>query len=222
MSVTHRQPTELNAPAISTENAAWATVAIPLTTRESLEFLGNVERLFRLNPHFEIHHWQETPAAFVPAKQINVKLLNEMNGIYYDVILTVESITETDVRIGYNTSFKQYLEINIAPGADDTSILTLVERYRTLPPEEHQQRLKEVDQGLTVWALAIRQFVMGMQRWGWLGPYRWYKQGFWLKMIPRHRRIARLIWWITLLEFIVFVFVAVIYWLEAARQMPIT
>lgn len=221
MSATHRQSTELSAPAISTENAAWATVAIPRTPPEALKFLGNVERLFRLNPHLEIHHWQESSTAFFPGKRIEVKMLNEMNGVYYDVILTVEVISDSDVRLRYNTSFKQYLEINIAPGPDNSSVLTLVERYRTLPAEEHQQRLKEVDQGLSVWALAIRSYLTGMQRWQWLWPYRWYKERFWLNMIPRHRRIARLIGWTTLLEFIVFIFVAVIYWLEAARKIPI-
>lgn len=222
MPITHRKPASLSAPAISTENAAWATVAIPHTLQASLKFLANVERLFRLNPHLEIHHWQETSAAFVPGKQIEVKMLNEMNGVYYDVILTLESISDTSVRLSYNTSFKEYLEINIAAGPDNTSTLTLVERYRTLPAEEHQQRLSEVDRGLSLWAVAIRQYLIGMQRWQWLWPYRWYREGFWLKMIPRHRRIARLIWWTTLLEFIVFIFVAVIYWLEAARKIPIT
>ncbi len=50
-----------------------------------------------------------------------------------------------------------------------------------------------------------------------IATYNWYRERFWLKMPPRQRRIARLIIWTTALEFVVFLFVFVIYWLELGR-----
>ena len=69
----------------------------------------------------------------------------------------------------------------------------------------------------TAWGSVIRRYFLRRARWGWLPFYGWFQDQFWLKMPPRQRRIARLIIWTTALEFVVFLFVFIIYWLELGR-----
>ena len=53
-----------------------------------------------------------------------------------------------------------------------------------------------------------------MARFGALPGYRWWTERFRLGMTPRQRRIVRMIVWVSVLEFVVFLFVALIFWLE--------
>lgn len=197
------------------ENAAWVTVSVACSAQTLVEFVQNLERLFRLNPYLEIRQWKDETTEGI-AKKIQFSALNEMNGVLYDVSLNFSQITPQEFVVHYSASFKERLEVKIADAAPHAT-LTLIEHYRKLPAGEHQRHLQEVDQGLTPWAVSIKNYIEGLARWGCLPFYRWYKEKFWLSMIPRHRRIARLLLWTTVLEFIVFFFVFIIYWLEAAR-----
>lgn len=197
------------------ENAAWVTVSVACSATALIEFVQNLERLFRLNPYLEIRQWKEESTQGA-AKKIQFNALNEMNGVNYDLTLDFSQITAQEFVVHYSASFKERLEIKITDTAPHAT-LTLIERYRKLPADEHQRHLSEVDQGLTPWAVSIKNYIEGLARWGRLPLYRWYKEKFWLSMSPRHRRIARLLLWTTVLEFIVFFFVFIIYWLEAAR-----
>ena len=78
----------------------------------------------------------------------------------------------------------------------------------------HDLHRQEVDRSLVPWLAAIRGHVAGLARYGWLPGYHWWAGRFMLGMRPRQRRIARMIVWISLLEFVVFLFVAAIFWLE--------
>jgi len=71
-----------------------------------------------------------------------------------------------------------------------------------------------VDRSLIPWVNAIRRHLLDRKRWGWLPGWRWWHEGFMAGMAPRQRRIVRMIIWISVLEFVVFLFVAAIFWLE--------
>jgi len=62
-----------------------------------------------------------------------------------------------------------------------------------------------------VWVDAIRRHLPGRQRWGWLPGWRWWQEQFLPGMPPRQRRIVRMIVWVGVLEFVVFLFVAAIF-----------
>ena len=194
-------------------NTAWVAIAIPVPPHQLFDFLQNTERLFRLNPYLDIKKW----TGVAGAKRFHIHALNEMNGVTYDLAITIESSQpDASLFLSYDKGLKRALEITLQPSADG-SVLTLRDHYHEPTGENHEEQLKEVDHGLTHWAASIRQYVLGLQRWGWFWPYRWYRERFWLSMRPTHRRIARMLIWVTALEFIVFLFVFIIYWLELAR-----
>ena len=197
------------------KNTAWVTIEIPAPPSKVFNFLQNTERLFRLNPYLDISKWEEISVG----KQFHLKALNEMNGVAYDLVITLESIQpDASIFLSYNKGLKRALEIMLQPGAKG-SILTLREHYHEPGGNEENQKeqLKEVDHGLTPWASSIREYLLGLERWGGFWPYRWYHERFWLSMRPTHRRIARMLIWVTVLEFVVFLFIFTIYWLERGR-----
>ncbi|MHB0984961.1 MAG: hypothetical protein ACYC05_05120 [Sulfuricella sp.] len=194
------------------KDTAWVTIEIPVPPCKVFGFLQNTERLFRLNPYLDIRQWEEHPSA----KRFHLHALNEMNGVAYDLFVTLEDVRpDTGFLLSYDKGLKKSMEITLQPGAATGSIVTLRDRYHT-PAGEDQ--LKEVDRSLIPWANSIRQYLLGLERWGWFWPYRWYRERFWLNMRPFHRRITRMLIWVTTLEFVVFLFVFTIYWLELMRR----
>jgi len=199
------------------ENAAWATVLVPLPPEDLFHFLQDVERLFRLNPYFKIESWLEEPGPFRPGKRYRLDCLNEMNGVRSELTLTLENLTEErGYSLRYDQGLKCATEVFLEADGSGTR-LTLKDHYHTPEGPDREERLKEVDRSIVPWAASLHGYLRGLGRWSWFPPYHWYKNRFWLGMSPSHRRITRLIVWSTLLEFIVFLFVFVIYWLENQR-----
>ena len=203
------------APPPAHENAAWAVAQIPLPPRQLFEFLAGIERLFRLNPYLEIADWQSDAGA----NSHRLSVLNEMNGFRGAVSFHVEAIHEnlhwganSGYRLVYDSGLKQSTELLIE-AEDGGSRLTITERYQPVQ-DEADERLKEVDRSLVPWAAALRNHLRGMARFSAVPGYRWWKERFMLGISPRQRRIVRLIVWISVLEFVVFLFVAAIFWLE--------
>ncbi len=198
------------------DNSAWVTLEIPASPAELFVFLQNIERLFHLNPYLDIKQWVESEAG----RRFHLQALNEMNGVHYDLDISVEANEpNTHLKLRYSQGLKDALDISLQAAADpDKTILTLREHYHQPSPELREQQLKEIDHSLIPWGNAIHAYVRGLRRWAWFWPYRGYREKFWLGMRPAHRRIARMIVWVTLLEFVVFLFVFVIYWLELVRK----
>lgn len=198
------------------DNSAWVTIEIPAPPAEVFVFLQNIERLFRLNPYLDIKRWQEVEAG----RRFHLAALNEMNGVHYDLDIGVEdNAANSRLLLRYSHGLKDALEITLQEVADPhKTILTLREHYHQPSEAQREQQLKEIDHSLTPWGVGIRTYVRSLRRWSWFWPYRWYREKFWLDMRPTHRRIARMIGWVALLEFVVFLFVFVIYWLELARK----
>lgn len=198
------------------ENAAWAVAQIPLPPRQLFEFLAGIERLFRLNPYLEIADWQSNS----DTSSYRLRVLNEMNGFRGDISFHVEAIhadsrwgANSGYRLVYDSGLKQSTEL-VIKAEDGGSRLTITERYQPVQ-DESDERLKEVDRSLVPWAAALRNHLRDMARFSALPGYRWWKERFMLGISPRQRRIVRLIVWISVLEFVVFLFVAAIFWLEA-------
>jgi len=199
------------------EDAAWATVSLPLPPAELFRFVQDVERLFRLNPYLRIESWSEEPGPFQPGKRFRLECLNEMSGVRAALMLTLcEASTGLGYSLRYDRGLKGATEVMVEP-ADGASRLTIKDAYHIPDEAGREERLKEVDRSLVPWAASVHAYVRGLHRWSWFLPYRWYKERFWLPMTPPQRRITRLIVWTTLLEFVVFLFVFAIYWLEGQR-----
>jgi hypothetical protein len=197
------------------ENAAWVTVEVPLAPAEAFDFATRLERLFRLNPYLQIEGWSEEPGPFAPGKRWRIEAFNEMNGMRDDVALALEEV-EPGRRflVSRDRGLKRALEVSVAPDGSGAA-LTLKEHYHSPEGSQREDRLKEVDASLTPWGAAVRRHLLAQQRWGWLPFYLLLRDRFWLSMPPSQRRTGRLLIWVTVLEFAVFLAVVAI--LAAAR-----
>ena len=203
-----------------TEDAAWISVDLPSPSGEVYAFTQKLERLFRLNPHLEIKSWQEeTSGKIFSGKQFRIETFNEMNRHNQKMVLSVNDV-QPDVKfsLNYDSGLKQATIFTVQSLAPNASRLMVKELYPAeMSTAERQQRLSEVDRSLLPWGAAIHGYFKRRARWGWFPFYDWLQDGFWLGMLPRQRRIARMIIWTTVLEFVVFLFVFIIYWLELVR-----
>lgn len=204
-------------------DSAWIAIDTPLTASQLFEFAADAERLFRLNPYLEILAWESDWNELVEGGGVRFKYLNEMNGVTRELTLTVSGLNPgVGYTLNYSEGLKRATEVRVQPGANGATLL-IKDCYDAVPenpaatPAERETRLKEVDRSLTPWGVAIRQHILGMVRWRRLPLYRAWRERFWLGMPPRSRRISRLIMWITALEFVVFLFVFSIYWIEYRR-----
>lgn len=201
--------------AAQNDNTVWATVEIPAPPGDVLALCRDVPRLLRLNPYLEIRACEEAPGPFAPGKRFRLHALNEMTGIERDLTLSLEEIWEDGFRLAYSEGLKRALEVRVAPHGAGCA-LTLREHYRPADPPDDAAQLAEVDRSVMPWGVGVRRYLIGLQRWGRFPGYRWARR-FWLGMRPRERRIARLVTWITALEFVVFLFVFAIFWIERQR-----
>jgi len=203
-----------------TEDSAWISVDLPLPAGEVYAFTQQLERLFRLNPHLEIKSWQEeAPGKIYRGKQIRLDSLNEMNGLNQRMVLSVNDVQpDVTFSLNFDSGLKQATIFTVQVLSPGSSRLVVKELYPAeMSAAEREKRLNEVDRSLVQWGAAIHSYFIRRTRWGWLPFYNWFQDKFWLGMVPRQRRIARLIIWTTALEFVIFLFVFVIYWLELGR-----
>jgi hypothetical protein len=190
------------------EDLARAETHIPIGADAVFEFISDIERLLRLNPHLAIETWQRLPDGVRFAAQ------NETTGRRIETAARVDTTRATrSIVLGYGSGLKQATTLTVEGGDGHGCRLVVTEHY---PVIENAQdpRVAEVDRSLIPWVKAIRRHLLGRQRWGWLPGWRWWHERFLPGMAPRQRRIVRMIVWISVLEFVVFLFVAAIFWLE--------
>lgn len=223
MSLVAAYPCPTWSPAVSEQDVAWVNVETPLSPAQLFEYVADAERLFRLNPYLEIHIWQSAQRTVMSGGRIHFKYLNEMNGAKRELDITVSEFKPgIGYTLNYSEGLKRATEIKVEAKGRGAE-LVIKDWYHPVvdtPDEtsdEKETRLTEVDRSLTPWGVAIRQQLLSLKRWGWLPFYRPLRERFWCTMAPRNRRISRLLIWVTALEFFVFVFVFLIYWIEYRR-----
>jgi len=191
---------------VTEADAAWAKMDLPLTPEEVRGFIENVERVLRINPCIEFERLLVMPNGF-----LSVAGRNDSNNQVFDT--EVQFVTDAngiDLVLRYNSGIKRETRFAVAP-CSHGSALTITEIYDTPSSAEHERRLVEVDRSLVPWAAGLRRHIVQWWRWQWLPGYDWFVQRFWLAMPPRQRRLAWLIVWTTLMEFVVFLVVMVAY-----------
>lgn len=190
------------------ENAAWVSIELPLAPERALDQVRNVERFLRLNPHLAITRLERAADG-----RYRLEGLNEMNGLAVSCGLTFQDAGADGFRLRYDSGLKLSTEVTAAPHAAG-ALLTIRETYRE-PASEAE--LAQIDRSLTPWGMAIRRHFLGLARWRRIPLYRWWRERIWLGMQPRERRIARLVAWITALEFAIFLLVVAVFVAESAR-----
>lgn len=190
------------------EDKAWATIQTTLQPSALREFCRDLERLYRINPYSEFRVWKQTTPGHVHAEYRNLSTMQDLN---LDLTLNTES--DNAFSVHYSQGVKAATRFEIQPTAQGSS-LTITDDYNKLSAEERAQHLEEVDKSLQAWSQAIFDYLRRHKRWGWIAPWRWYMRRVWVPMKPSARRIVWLLYLITVVEFLFFVFVALIWWIE--------
>lgn len=190
------------------DDKAWVVIQTSLPLAGLHEFCRDLERLFRINPLLEFGVWRETAPG-----RIHAEFRNLSN--HRDQVLDLTVVRETDnsFRLEYGQGLKAATHFLLQPTATGSS-LTITDDYSRLPASERAGRSGEVDRSLTAWGQALFDFLRRYQRWGWIAPWRWYMQRLWVPMKPSSRRIAWMLCLITAAEFLFFLFVVLIWWIE--------
>lgn len=192
-----------DAPALPAD-AAWVAVDAPLTPEALAAFCRDVERLYRINPYFEFRRWRETaPGTFA------VSLRNLSNQRELELRLTLEQASERDFVVRYDRGVKRSTRFEIDAAAAG-SRLRITDDYSGATEAD----TPEVDRSLHAWGVALREYLLREQRWGWCAPWRWYMRRVWVPMKPAARRITFIILLVTLAEIALIALVMAIYWAE--------
>lgn len=177
------------------EDVARAETALPVSGEAVEALLDDVERLFRLNPHLLIERFTPFPGGFHLAAR------NDSNG--RDIATTVLVQRESRrLRLSYDRGLKRETRLTVEPRREGAQ-LVITEHYPRIE-DPADPRVAEVDRSLVPWLVALRRHLLGQARWGRLPGWRWWQERVLLSLAPTQRRIVRLLVWITILEFFLF------------------
>lgn len=184
---------------VSAGDTARAETTLPLAPAELQAFLGDCERLFRLNPLYAIESWEQEAAGF------RFTAHNESNDRRIETTTRVERSDGT-LLLHYASGLKQATRFDLEPASTGVRLIVTEHYPRIEDPQD--PRVAEVDKSLVPWVAALRRHLLARRRWGRLpllfSLWRWWHERFMPGMPPRQRRIVRLLVWTTALEFVVF------------------
>lgn len=198
-------------PPIPSADAAWVTIDVPLSAQRAAAECRDLEALLRLNPFWVFEEWHQESADVFRAR-----FRNESNQQDYDGTLRHEPGPGAGFTIHYDRGLKRRT-VFLIDGNDSGCRLTVVDDYEGPSAEERAQRAAEVDRSMMAWGRALRRYFTWLKRWSWLPGWRWYLRRVWIPMRPSARRIVWLLYVITLAEFVVFLFVLLIYSIERTK-----
>jgi len=177
-------------------DVATAETRLPIAPAAVAEFCGDVDRLLRLNPQLAIERW--APEA---GSRFRLVARNESNELLVDTSVDIER-EAGGLTLRYASGLKQATRLRVEPAPPGTR-LVVTEHYPRLE-DAQDPRVAEVDRSLVPWVAALRRHLLARERWGRLPGWRWWNERLMLSMVPRSRRIVRLIVWLGVIEFIVF------------------
>ncbi len=189
-------------------DAAWVTIKTPLPREWMEAFVNDVERVFRINSLMVFSCWENLRPGL---HRIAGKNLS--NGKEFDTIIEVEPI-DGGIVVHYREGLKTSTRIRLEP---DGASLTIRDDYSSVPEQEREERLDEVDKSLIQWGHDIHRYLKNWKRYSFLPGYKWYMRRFWQSLKPSARRICAMLIMITVAEFILFLAVFTVFWLELDR-----
>ena len=195
-----------------TRDAAWVVIDSELAPDALVAFCRDVERLLRINSMLEFKAWEVMGENVYRMHVKNLSTQRELE--------TVLSVTPAPdgLTITYDGGLKTSTRLRVAAAEGGGSTLTITDDYSGVPRPEREARMDEVDKSLVQWGHDLHGFLRSWRRWSWLGLWRWYMRRMWQPMKPSSRRISFMLIGITVLEFVVFVFVFIIFWFELHRM----
>lgn len=195
-------------------DVVWVAVPARQTPAELAELCRDIEALLRINPYYTFANWKQTGSA-----NFHAEFENHSNQQQVTVDLDVSpGKGPGDQIVSYRQGLKKRTFFSIE-AHEQGSRLVIVDDYESRPEAEREARLAEVDKSLPAWGEALRLYFLRLRRWSWVPGWRWYMRRVWMPMKPSSRRIAWMLYLITLVEFLFFLFVLLIYLIEQNKDM---
>ena len=188
-------------------DAAWVVIDTPLVPGDLEAFCRDLERLYRINPYLEFRCWKSVAPDRIAAEFRNLSIRRDFK---LELALVAGRTAAMDFTVRYSSGIKRSTRFGIEPSATG-SRLKITDDYSGAPASVDTG---EVDRSLQAWGVALREYLLRDQRWGWCGPWRWYMRRVWVPMKPSARRITFIILVVTLAEIALIALVMAIYWIE--------
>ena len=179
--------------AAAREDAAWVRIPTGLSPTVLIEFSRDVERLLRINSHYEFQEWRS-----VGQNSFFMRARNLGNGSMIETALRV--IPRPDgIRVVYESGLKtstdfhvESADINGQPASSSAvgAVLVVTDDYSGTTEDERTARGAEVDTSLVSWGNDLQRYLRHWQRWSAFGAWRWYMRQIWQPMKPSARRIS--------------------------------
>jgi hypothetical protein len=190
---------------------AWVAVPAPQGPAELMELCRDIEALLRVNPYYYFGAWKQTGSS-----SFHAEFENHSNKQQVTVDFDVTPGPGQGMTVNYRQGLKKRTFFTIEP-FEAGSRLVIVDDYESLPETEREARLAEVDKSLQAWGEALRIYFLRQKRYGWIPGWRWYMRRVWVPMKPSARRIVWMLYLITVVEFLFFLFVILIYLIETSK-----
>lgn len=204
-----------DAPAGDTD-AAWVTVTTPYTRDALRPFLKDAERLLRINSAYIFEAWEKTAE-----DHFKVRLRNQSNKNILETVITVSRLDDDAISLSYADGLKRHTTFRLEDGDEGLANLVITDDYSGVSEEQREARIDEVDHSLVAWGHDLFRYLRAWKKWGKIRPWAWYMQRVWLPMRPMARRVTALIIAITILEFVAFLMVFMIFWLELDQYLDL-
>ncbi len=170
-------------------------------------FLADPERLLRLNPFYTIREIRR-----VSPDELRLSLRNDALEREFDLTARVEELPG-GWRLVWDGWLKSETRAQVK-GSGKPAVLVLVDDYSGHDEAQRRERIAEVDISIAPWAQYVHAWMHMLRRFSWVPGFRWFMTGPWLRMTPAARRVSKWIIFITAAEFIFFLMVFSIFWLE--------
>jgi hypothetical protein len=193
-------------------DVAWVVIPAPQKPAELAELCRDTEALIRVNPYYYFASLKATGAA-----SYHATFENQSNQQQVTVDFDITTGPGQGVTLNYRQGLKKRTFFTIEP-YESGSRLLIVDDYESLPEAERGARLAEVDKSLQAWGEALRLYFLRLKRWSWIPGWRWYIRRAWIPMKPSARRIVWMLYLITVVEFLFFLFVLLIYLIEQNKD----
>lgn len=201
-------PSSPSDPAREKGDAAWVTIDTPFNATELGEFLEDIERLYRINSMLEFSDWHQTGE-----RQFFMAIRNLGSGMLLETHLDMET-TADSIILSYSEGLKTATTFRVLAGPDGLAKLVVTDDYSGTPLEEREKRVNEVDNSLIQWGADLHKYMQRWKRWSWVPGWKFYMRRMWQPMKPTARRIAFILIVISLGEFLFFLFIFAVFWLE--------
>ncbi len=194
-----------------TEDFARIEINSPFNEEWLREFIKEPQRILRINSLFEFSVFEK-----ITDDSWHIIGKNLSNKQDFDVTFKTKKIAK-GILLNYDGWLKTSTEITINKGEDQTTKLIIIDDYSGSNNKERQQRIAEVDNSIVQWGNDIYRYFSHWKRWSWIPGWKAYMLKFWITMKPSARRISFLLFAITAAEFVIFLFVFLIFWLELPK-----